>query len=159
MQYVLRFYLLNLAMLASAVALTIALIAQYGFQFEPCELCSYQRIPYATILLLGGGALAIGEWNKRAVGYLFATIFLTGAALAFYHVGVEQFWWQAVTSCGGHQPLPNSLEELHISLSRGMEKTCEEIDWTLLGLSMTVYNAAASLLLAIVCYFGARLTH
>ena len=145
-------------MLASAVALTIALIAQYGFRLEPCELCSYQRIPYVSVLLFGGGALAIGEWNKRAVGYLFSTIFLTGATLAFYHVGVEQLWWQATTSCGVHQPLPNSLDELHFSLSQGMVKSCDEIDWTLLGLSMTVYNAAISLLLAILCFCSARMT-
>ena len=145
-------------MLASAVALTIALIAQYGFRLEPCELCSYQRIPYVSVLLFGGGALAIGEWNKRAVGYLFSTIFLTGATLAFYHVGVEQLWWKAITSCGGHQPLPNSLDELHFSLSQGMVKFCDEIDWTLLGLSMTVYNAAISLLLAILCFCSARMT-
>ena len=145
-------------MLASAVALTIALIAQYGFRLEPCELCSYQRIPYVSVLLFGGGALAIGEWNKRAVGYLFSTIFLTGATLAFYHVGVEQLWWKAITSCGGHQPLPNSLDELQLSLSQGMVKACNEIDWTLLGLSMTVYNAAISLLLAILCFCSARMT-
>ena len=46
-------YVLFGAMLASAGALTTALIAQYGFGFEPCVLCSYQRIPYAVVLVFG----------------------------------------------------------------------------------------------------------
>ena len=86
---VLRVYLFSLVVLASAGALTITLIAQYGFGFEPCQLCIYQRIPYASVLLFGGGALAIGEWDNRGVGYLFGTIFVIGATLAFYHLGVE----------------------------------------------------------------------
>ena len=39
-----------------------------------------------------------------------------------------------------------------------MVKACDEIDWTLLGLSMTVYNAVASLLLAILCFYSARMS-
>ena len=152
MQYVLRFNLITLAMLPSAVALTIAFIAQYGFRLEPCELCSYQRIPYACVLLLGGSALAIGEWNKRAVGYLFGGIFFIGAVLAFYHSGVEWHWWHSTSSCGEIQHLPKNIAELTKELSKAVPKACDEIDWTLLGLSMTVYNMAASLLLAAACF-------
>ena len=157
MSYLLRFHLLTSIMAASACALGIALIAQYGYQLNPCELCSYQRIPYGSILLFGGLALAFGEWNRAAVGYLFGVIFFVGAALAFYHTGVEQHWWQSATSCGGHQPMPRSLAELKVELTKIMPKGCDKIDWTLFGLSMSVYNTVASLVLSTVCILSARL--
>ena len=154
----LHHHLLTLAMLASAGAIIVALTAQYGFGFDPCELCSFQRIPYASVLLLGGFALAIGEWNKRAVGYLLSAIFLTSAMLAFYHSGIEWHWWHSANSCGGIQPLPNNIAELTKGLSEAVPKACDELDWTLLGLSMTVYNAAISLTLASACFLIVRKT-
>ena len=157
MSYLLRFHLLTSIMVASACALGIALIAQYGYQLNPCELCSYQRIPYGSILLFGGLALAFGGWDRAAIGYLFGVIFLVGAALAFYHTGVEQHWWQSVTSCGGDQPMPRSLAELTVELTKIMPKACDNIDWTLFGLSMSVYNIVASLVLSTVCILSARL--
>jgi disulfide bond formation protein DsbB len=157
MSYLLRFHLLTSIMAASACALGIALIAQYGYQLNPCELCSYQRIPYGSILLFGGLALAFGGWNRAAIGYLFGAIFLVGAALAFYHTGVEQHWWQSATSCGGHQAMPRSLAELKVGLTQSMPKACDNIDWTLFGLSMSVYNTVASLVLSTVCILSARL--
>ena len=157
MSYLLRFHLLTSVMAASAVALGVALIAQYGYQLNPCELCGYQRIPYGSILLFGGLALAFGGWDRAAIGYLFGAIFLVGAALAFYHTGVEQHWWQSATSCGGSQPMPRNLAELKAELTKIMPKACDTIDWTLFGLSMSVYNIVASLVLSTVCILSARL--
>lgn len=151
-------YLLPLAMLASAGALATALIAQYGFGLEPCVLCSYQRIPYGAVLLIGLFAFAFGEWDRKAVGHLLGVIFLAGAGLAFYHNGVEQHWWEAATACGATGLIPTTVDELKHLLSGNMPKACDQIDWTLFGLSMTVYNTAASLVLALGCFWGARQT-
>ena len=157
MKYLLRSHLLTVVMLASVAALGIALVAQYGYQLNPCELCSYQRIPYVSIILFGGFALAFGGCNRQDLGYLFGIIFLIGALLAFYHTGVEQHWWQSVTSCAGHQPMPRSIAELKVGLTEPLAKACDDIDWTLFGLSMSVYNIAASLVLSMVCILSARL--
>ena len=158
MLHFLHHHLLILAMLASTGALAVALMAQYVFGLEPCQLCSYQRIPYASVLLFGGVALLIGEWNKPNVGYLLGVIFLTGAVLAIYHSGVEWHWWSSANSCGGFQRLPNNITELTKGLSEAVLKACDEIDWTLFGLSMTVYNAAVSLMLASACFLIVRKT-
>ena len=157
MSYLLRFHLLTLVMLASAGALGVALIAQYGYQLNPCELCSYQRIPYGSIILFGGFALAFGGWDRAGIGYLFGIIFFIGAVLAFYHTGVEQHWWQSATSCGGGQPMPKNLAQLKVELTKIMPKACDNIDWTLFGFSMSVYNIAASLVLSTICILSARL--
>ncbi len=147
-------------MLASAGALTTALIAQYGFGFEPCVLCSYQRIPYAVVLVFGLCALAIGQWDHRGVAFALGGVFLASAALAFYHNGVEQQWWAAATSCGGGGTLPNSVLDLKNALSEGaMPRACDDISWSLFGLSITVYNTVLSLALAVGCFWSVRTAH
>jgi len=154
-------YLLQLATLASASALIIALIAQYGFGLEPCILCSYQRIPYGGVVAFGVFALFIGHWDRQSVAILLGVVFLSSAALAFYHNGVEQHWWEAATACGsGGADLPTSLSALSQSLTQGaMPKACDEIDWTLFGLSITVYNTVFSLALAAGCFWSAQKSH
>ena len=150
-------YLLYLTMLASAGALITALIAQYGFGIAPCVLCSYQRIPYAAVLVFGLCALSIGQWDHRGVASALGGVFLAGAALAFYHNGVEQQWWVAATSCGDGGALPSNVLELRLALSEGdMPRACDDISWSLFGLSITVYNNILSLALAAICFFSVR---
>ena len=149
MSYLLRFHLLTSVMLASAGALGIALIAQYGYQLNPCELCSYQRIPYGGIILFGGLALAFGGWNRAAVGYLFGVIFLVGAALAFYHTGVEQHWWIGPEGCTGPGGTPQTLDALRAQIAATPVIRCDDIAFSLFGISMAGYNVLFSLALAI----------
>ena len=153
-------YLLYLAMLASAGALITALIAQYGFGLAPCVLCSYQRIPYVAVLIFGLFALALGQWDHQGVAYALGMVFLAGAALAFYHNGVEQQWWAAATSCGDGGALPTSVRDLRLALREGaMPRVCDDISWSLFGLSITVYNTILSLALAASCFFSVRAAH
>ena len=123
-------------------------------------LCSYQRIPYVAVVIFGAIGLHVDGTDRAGVAILLGVIFTLGAALAFYHVGVEQHWWQAATSCGGgdngsyYQDFKNFIG----NPLKGLNKRCDEIDWTLFGLSMTVYNVAASLSLALVSFAGAYQT-
>lgn len=153
-------YIIYAAILASAGALIAALIAQYGFGLAPCVLCSYQRIPYAAVLVFGVCALAIGQWHHRGVACVFAALFLISAALAFYHNGVEQKWWVAATSCDGGGALPISVLDLKHALSAGaMPRACDDISWTLFGVSITVYNTVLSLALAAGCFWSVKAAH
>ena len=151
---------LYLAMLASAAALVTALIAQYGFGLAPCVLCSYQRIPYAAVLVFGLCALAMGQWDHPGVASALGGVFLASAALAFYHNGVEQQWWAAATSCGGGGALPISVLDLKHALSENiMPRACDDISWTLFGYSITVYNTLLSLALAAGCFWSVKAAH
>ncbi len=141
---------------ASVGALAMAYTAQYAFGLEPCILCLYQRIPYAVAGVLGLGALLLPDgpsanrarsWAVMGAGFMF----LAGAGIAFYHVGVEQHWWASAATCGGGGGVgegPKTVAELQQMLSRKPPKPCDEVDWTLFGLSMATYNVAVSLALA-----------
>ncbi len=147
--------ILAVLLLASVGALVIAFAAQYIFGLEPCILCVYQRIPYFAVILLVGIALHIETADHAGTAKVIGVIFLLGAALAFYHTGVEQHWWEAATSCGGGGEAPLNFQDFQSQLLTKMPKRCDQIDWTLFGLSMTVYNVVTSIVLAAISFFGA----
>lgn len=144
----------------SVFALANAYTAQYAFGLEPCILCLYQRVPYAVAGVLGLAALFVPSIRFRAVAVAGAA-FLVGASIAFYHVGVEQHWWVSAAACGaggvpGDAGGPRTVDELRQMLMRGSPvKACDEVDWTLFGLSMATYNVPFSLALALGSFWGA----
>ena len=87
---------------ASAAVVGAALLSQYVGGLQPCELCLYQRWPYYGVIMLTLIALALGRSGAaRAVTAIAGLAFLAGAAVAFYHVGVEQHWFAGPTACTG----------------------------------------------------------
>ena len=78
---------------------------------------------------------------------LSGIVFLVGAGIAFYHVGVEQHWWASAASCGNNGgDVPKTIDELRQLLMQAKPaKACDEVDWTLFGLSMATYNVPFSL--------------
>lgn len=140
----------------SAAALGLALHAQFVLGLEPCNLCLYQRVPYAVIGLFAGACMVRPNAKaRRAVVGLAALAFCIGAAIAVYHVGVEQHWWASAV-CGGTLPDLSSTKDLMAGLSAPPEKSCDSVDWVFLGLSMATYNAAFSAVMAGLCVVAVR---
>lgn len=138
-------------------ALGTAYTAQYGFGVEPCLLCLYQRIPYAVAGVLALAAIVMPRGRGRiALLALCLPVFLIGAGIAFYHTGVEQHWWASVAGCGGSLASVTSAADLLSGLSAPPPKACDEIDWALFGLSMTVYNTIIFLSLTLATAYGIK---
>tara|TARA_B100000965_G_scaffold259191_1_gene218482 strand:- start:441 stop:941 length:501 start_codon:yes stop_codon:yes gene_type:complete len=136
-------------------ALGLALHAQWVLGLEPCNLCLYQRVPYGLVGLFAGAAMVRpNPAARRAVVWLAAVSFAAGAAVAVYHVGVEQHWWASAV-CGGDVSSVGSTTDLLAGLSAKPEKSCDAVDWTFLGSSMATYNAGVSAVLAIACWAAA----
>lgn len=138
----------------AAGALGYAFYAQYADGLEPCNLCLYQRYPFAIVAGLGLIGLFIeGDSVKRALIGLSGLVFLSGAAIAIYHVGVEQHWWASAV-CGGTLDASGSLttDQFMAQLQGApIEKACDDVDWTFLGLSMATWNVAFSGILGMIC--------
>lgn len=141
---------------ASLGMLAAAYIAQYGFGLEPCILCLYQRVPYGATALIGAVAMwpTMPERSRLALLTLAGAVFLGEAGLAFYHVGVEQHWWAAVTACGGEAGggLPQSITDLRRQMTAPSVVPCDQPAWQLFGLSMAGYNLLASLGLGLATF-------
>ena len=151
--------------LISSISLMMALMAQYVFDLEPCILCLYQRVPFYINIALGFiGMITLykEEWTKHSGLLVFTAgvIFLIGGIIAFYHVGVEQHWWQShLEGCAANFDASGDPEALLELLKNKPAVRCDEIPWVdpILGLSMAVYNFLMSFALAGLCTFSAIL--
>ncbi len=142
-------------------ALAAALASQYWGDLQPCVLCIYQRYAYLGAAAFGLLGLIAGPRTgaRRAAVALAGLAFLTGAAIAAFHVGVEQQWWRGTAGC--HAPAfdPNaSIAELRKQLLETRFVPCDEVPWSLFGISMAGYNVLASLGLALTSFWAARNT-
>ena len=149
-------------LLASAAALASVFVFQFGFGLIPCELCLWQRLPHALAILIAG----IGAGQARAAGRspqpmrampwrllvilaaLLAVDHLAGAATAAFHVGVEQHWWAGTEACTGAAPAGLSVDELRARLLVTPPARCDQIAWSLFGISLAGFNLILSIFLA-----------
>ena len=139
-----------LAALAVAV-MTTALGYQYLGGYQPCELCIWQRwalLP-AIPLALAAWAMAPGSFGRLAFLVLTALTFLACAGVAGYHVGVEQHWWAGTDDCvGADLTAGGGIDALRSQLLATPVVRCDEVTWSVLGISMAGYNMAFSLVAA-----------
>ncbi len=143
----------------SLSALAIAYASQVWGGLQPCILCIYQR--YAYGVALGFGLLGLGFGGhvaaRRVLVVLGGLAFLGVAAIAAFHVGVERHWWQGTAAC--HAPVmdPNaSLEDLRKQLLATPFVACDQVPWSLFGISIAGYNFLISLALALGCLWAAK---
>ncbi len=138
-----------LILAASLGALAGALVAETVYQLAPCPLCIYQRWPYVATALLAALAMATrGRWPALLIG-LGCLVFAGESVLAFYHVGVEQGWFEGLAACAGAGETPATLEALRAQLLEGPPPPrCDQPAWTLFGISMAGYNVIYAAVLA-----------
>lgn len=134
--------------LLAVTALGSALTSQYAFGMNPCPLCIYQRWPYGIIIAISLIALLMGlrkqEKVTAALVFLCGIALLAGGIIAAYHVGVEQHWWKSFLE--GCSINFDSAQDLLKQIEGTKAARCDEIPWSLFGISMAGYNAIISLI-------------
>lgn len=149
----------HLAALAGPVViLGAAMMSQYVGGLHPCVMCIWQRWPHAIAIALALITLLIGArlaslWALR----LSALSLIVGAGIGFFHVGVEQDWWEGPSTCSGGPVGEISTEDLINQIMNAPLVRCDEIAWSLMGISMAGWNAIASLILATIALKAASL--
>ena len=142
----------------SLSALAIAYASQVFGGLQPCVLCIYQRYAYGAAIAFGLLGLALGgnPAARRGLVILGGLAFLGGAAIAAFHVGVEQQWWLGTTEC--RSPVFDSslsIDDLRKQLLNTKFVACDQIPWSLFGISIAGYNLLLSLGLALACLWAA----
>jgi disulfide bond formation protein DsbB len=140
------------ALLGSGALLLGAYYFQYVVKLPPCELCYWQRYPHMVVVAAGLGALAAYRYPSVALVLVMIAItaLLATAAVGLYHVGVENRWWQGPQACATNIPSGLSTEQLKRYLFGAKMVRCDEVAWSLWGLSMAAWNSAISALLAFI---------
>ncbi|HTI86295.1 MAG TPA: disulfide bond formation protein B [Alphaproteobacteria bacterium] len=156
-------------MLASIAALAGVFVFQFGFGLIPCELCLWQRLPHALAILVAGVGLsqtrAAGRmlypdkampWRMlTALAAVLALLHLAGAGTAAFHVGVEQHWWAGTEACTGAAPSGLSVEDLRARLLVTPPARCDQIAWSLFGITLAGLNLMLEIVLSAAAAWAA----
>jgi disulfide bond formation protein DsbB len=140
--------LIKLIFLISVIALVSAFIIEYVLGHQPCNLCILERIPYLLAIIIILLNLKFSHYEKFFI-LLLSIIFLAGAIISLYHLGIEQGFIQESLVCdlkSGSNLL--SKEEI---LKQLQEKnvSCKDVTFKIFGLSLTSYNILISLLITV----------
>jgi disulfide bond formation protein DsbB len=154
--------LIWLVLVVSIAVLAVVFWFQYQRDLAPCPLCLYQRWPYYVAVPLTIAALVVRRegfaigW-RQALMAVVALGFIAGAAVGVYQVGIEQHWWAGPASCSGAGIGAQSVDELRAQLMATPVVRCDQVAWSLFGVSLAGFNVLASLGLAILSAWAALL--
>jgi disulfide bond formation protein DsbB len=135
-----------LALLVPAVALAVAFGSQYLGGLTPCEMCWWQRYAHMAALAFALIALVAGG---RALVWLAALAIAVSGAIGFYHAGVELHYFPGFTQCTSTVTAGSTEDFLKAIMAAPLVR-CDDIQWSLFGISMAGWNAILSLLSALL---------
>ena len=140
--------LIKLIFLISVIALVSAFFIEYVLGHQPCNLCILERVPYILAIIIILLNFKFSDYEKFFI-LLLSIIFLAGAIISLYHLGIEQGFIQESLVCdlkSGSNLL--SKEEI---LKQLQEKnvSCKDVTFKIFGLSLTSYNILISLLITV----------
>ncbi|MGO1120327.1 disulfide bond formation protein B [Rhodovibrionaceae bacterium A322] len=136
--------------IAAGAALFMALLSQYAFGLAPCVLCIYQRYGHGWALAFGLIAFLAPARHRPLLVLLAIGGLLASAGIAGFHVGVEWKWWEGTAECGSTLDLNASVADLKQALLAAPTVRCDEVPWSLFGISMAGYNLLYSLAAALL---------
>lgn len=144
-----------IAAAGSAALLLGALAFQYLGGIAPCAMCIWQRWPHVAAVAIGA---LVWVMPRRALCWLGALAALISAGIGVFHTGVERKWWAGPSSCTGSSDalsglsgsdLLSTAQPVHVVM-------CDQVAWSMAGLSMASWNAIASLILVAVWIAAAQ---
>ena len=152
-----REYWPYVAIVASALALAVAHLAESIGNLYPCPLCLRQREIYWAVLGVGIVGLAWRRlWPASRIPFAHCMIIgatcLTGVCIASYHAGVEWGFFTAGCTAEDFDPGAFDPSMLEQSMPTG---DCGEPPIVILGLSMAGWNALTYLGMAITSFLAA----
>ena len=140
--------LIKIIFLVSILALASAFFIEYILGHQPCDLCIFERIPYLLAIIIILLNFKFNQFEKFFI-LLLTIVFLFGAILSLYHLGIEQGFIQESLVCDlksgsnllSKEEIMKQLQEKNVS--------CKDVTFKIFGLSLTSYNILISLLISI----------
>lgn len=150
-----KYYFL-IVFIISSIIIVSAYILEYIYNFPPCKLCIYQRIPYFLILFVCVTSFLVEYRNIHfyAIFFLFFSSFL----IASFHSLVERGLIEYNSGCSSSINDFESIEDLRNHLESVALTKCDEIIFSIMGLSLANINSLISFSLVLFnIYFILRL--
>jgi len=139
---------LKILFLLSFTILFIAYFIQYFLGFQPCNLCIIERVPYILSLVV---LICFYLFKKDLIFYniLLLLIFSFSFLISFYHLGIEQGFFNESNLCIStvsdlitKEEILKSLKEINIS--------CKDVTFKIFGFSLTSYNVIISIFMFLI---------
>ena len=142
-----------LAVLFSIFAILSAFFMQYVLGHAPCKLCTYQRIPYYIIILVGLITLFFPKIIKLTI-FLLIFLLLAEFLVSNYHT-LSTYEVISYSGCQSAE-IPNDINQLKEALmSDTLIVSCSNANLKYFGIPLSIYNSFFSLMFLIVIVFNA----
>ena len=144
-----KYYFL-IVFIASSCILISAYILEFFFNHPPCNLCEYQRVPYFLLLFISLISLKI---KKIQIKFVALICFVSSFIISGFHSLVERKLVEFDIGCTSTGSDIDNIEDLRNFLEQTPLIKCDEISFSILGLSLANLNFVISALLITLSYY------
>ena len=144
-----KYYFL-IVFIASSSILISAYILELFFNHPPCNLCEYQRVPYFLLILISLVSVKIKKIQLKIVAFI---CFFSSFIISGFHSLVERKLVKFNIGCTSTGSDIDNIEDLRNFLEQTPLIKCDEISFSILGLSLANFNFVISALLITLTYY------
>jgi disulfide bond formation protein DsbB len=141
-----------LSLLVPAALLAGAFGSEHLGGLNPCEMCWWQRWPHmaaAAFALVAIAAAGRLPDRGRSFVWLAALAILVSGGIGVYHAGVEAGIFEGITRCSAVDASGTAEDVLNRIMNAPIIR-CDQVQWSLFGISMAGWNAILSISSALV---------
>ena len=134
----------------SILILLSAYFIEYVLGYEACNLCLIGRIPYFLVITFSLIFFFFKKIKKIVLILIFIS-FVSSVLTSFYHLGIEQGFFDESLVCQIKWFGQNtSAAELLQELKNNTSKSCKNVNFKIFGLSLATINLFISLILSFI---------
>ena len=126
-----------------------AFIIEYKLGHQPCKLCLYERIPYFLAILFILKIFFIEGYEKITL-LVLSLVFAASAILAFYHLGIEQGFFNESLACTAENLSETLTKEEILKRLNQNPVSCKDVNFRIFGMSLAAINTIFSIVLTII---------
>ena len=133
----------------SLISIISAFFIEYALEYQPCNLCLIQRIPYVLCLIL----IILNYYQKKNEKFIILLLILSFSfsfLISFYHFGIEQGFFEESTVCKMKNTSDIISKEELLKQLQLKTVSCKDVTFRILGFSLTTFNMVISLILVIL---------
>ncbi len=143
-----------LVVLFSTFAILSAFFMQYILGHAPCKLCTYQRIPYYIIILIGLVSFFFPKTIKPSF-FLLILLLIAEFLISNYHT-LSTYEIISYSGCESAK-IPSDINQLKEALmSDTLIVSCSNTNLKYFGIPLSIYNSFFSFMFLIIITFYAN---
>ena len=137
-----------LILIISVLVLISAYVLEYFFNYPPCKLCLYQRIPYFVLIFLAISSFLIDKFFILKCCCLIC--FFVSLLISGFHSLVERRLVDFDIGCTASNGEFKNIEDLRNFLEGVPITKCDEVAFSIFGFSLANLNLIISIILILL---------